>query len=139
MAQAKRDRNFIPVALGVSSTDSTTPLQFRVDAVTGRLITDSTVAPETSFDHGSNRDVDTSAEQLTTTSMAASRGVVITAHPDNTGVVYIGNSDVTADTTDATDGVPLNAGEGIYIEISNANKIYCIGSAANQKVYFLVI
>lgn len=139
MADAKHDENFIPVLLGVSDADGTTPLMFRVDPTTKRVLTDASVAPETSFDHGSNLDVDTAAEQVTTTSMAANRGVLITSDPANTGVVYIGNSDVTAGTADATDGIPLNAGEGVFIEINNANKLYAIASAVNQKVFFLVV
>jgi len=42
MADAKRDSNHVPVALGVSNADSTTPLQFQIDSVTGRLLCDVT-------------------------------------------------------------------------------------------------
>lgn len=38
MAQAKRDQNRVTVALGVSSVDGTTPIPFRVDPATGRLL-----------------------------------------------------------------------------------------------------
>ena len=139
MAEAPRDDNFIPVALGVDSTDATKTLPLRIDPTTKRVLTDATQAPETSFDHGSNLDIDTTAEQITTTSMTANRGVIVVADPGNTGVVYLGNSDVTAGTTDSTDGIPLNAGEGVFIEINNANKIYAIASAVDQKVFFLVV
>lgn len=40
MAEAKRDQNFITTALGVSSVDGVTPLNFTIDPVTGRLRTD---------------------------------------------------------------------------------------------------
>lgn len=36
--RAKRDQNDIPVALGVSSVDSVTPLMLNVDPVTGYLL-----------------------------------------------------------------------------------------------------
>jgi len=40
MSEAKRDQNFVPSALGVSSADSTTTLPFKIDNVTGRLYVD---------------------------------------------------------------------------------------------------
>lgn len=40
MSDAKRDGNFVPSALGVSSVDGVTTLPFKVDPVTGRLLTD---------------------------------------------------------------------------------------------------
>jgi len=41
MTDAIRDNNHIPVALGVSSVDNVTPLPFKIDPVTGRVLTDS--------------------------------------------------------------------------------------------------
>ncbi len=38
---AIRDQNFVPVALGVSSTDATATLPFKINSVTGRVLTDS--------------------------------------------------------------------------------------------------
>jgi hypothetical protein len=96
------------------------------------------LAPASSFDHGGNSDIDTTAEQITTTSMASSGGVLVRADDSNTGYLYLGNSDVTAG-TDATQGIKLAAGESIFIPIDNANKIYAIGSAVNQALTFLVI
>lgn len=40
MSEAKRDQNFVPSALGVSSADSTTTLPFKIDNITGRLYVD---------------------------------------------------------------------------------------------------
>jgi hypothetical protein len=40
MTQAIRDQNFVTVALGVSSSDSTNPLPFSIDGTTGRLRVD---------------------------------------------------------------------------------------------------
>jgi len=42
MSEAIRDQNYIPVTLGVSSTDNTTPIPIQIDPVTGRLLVDST-------------------------------------------------------------------------------------------------
>lgn len=40
MTDAIRDQNFVPVALGVSSTDAAVTLPFSIDPITGRLLTD---------------------------------------------------------------------------------------------------
>ncbi len=40
MAEAIRDQNHVTVALGVSSADATVTLPFKIDPVTGRLLTD---------------------------------------------------------------------------------------------------
>ena len=88
-------------------------------------------------DTQSNRDVDTTAEQGP--SIAAKFGVTVRAAPGNSGVVYVGSSDVTAGTTDATDGFPLQAGESITVPVANANQLYVIGGAANQIVYYFAL
>ena len=90
------------------------------------------------LDHGRNSDVDTTAEQLTAVSMPAVNGVLVKAANGNTGVIYCGNSDVTANSVDATDGFELAAGESVFIEIDDPNKIYVIASVVNQGVYFIV-
>ena len=91
------------------------------------------------FDTGANLDVDTSAEVLTATDFDTTQGVIITADSDNSGTVFIGNSDVDAGSTDATSGIPISAGESIFFSASNPNVIYVIGSAVNQKVYWLAV
>lgn len=91
------------------------------------------------FDHGSNLDIDTTAEQLTTVSIPCKIGITIKADDDNTGDIYVGNSDVTAGTDPATDGYRLKPGDAIFLEVKNANQIYVIGSAANQKAWFLTV
>lgn len=91
------------------------------------------------FDHGSNRDIDTTAEQISTASYVPTWGVMLTADAANSGILYIGNSDVTAGTTDATDGTPLSAGESKTFPIDNVNKLYAIGSAANQIAYWFAV
>lgn len=109
------------------------------DVDIGDVDVTSVIDTQSSLDHGSNLDVDTSAEQITTTSFNAKRGVVVKADSANTGIVYIGNSDVTAGNTAATDGIPLSAGESAEIEIDNPNKLYAIASVVNQKVYWMAI
>ena len=91
------------------------------------------------FDHGANGDVDTIAEQLTTTKIAPTIGILIKASNTNTGIIYVGNSDVTAGSADATDGFELNAGESLLIEGRDISEIYVIASAVNQRVSYLII
>lgn len=91
------------------------------------------------IDHGSNLDVDTTAEALTSTSFKPQRGVLIKADSSNTGIVYVGLSDVTAGSESTTDGIPLEAGESIEIEIDDISNLYTIGSANNQKVYWMAV
>jgi hypothetical protein len=92
-----------------------------------------------SFDHGRTSSIGTSAVKLTNTSMHAPRGVQIKASLANSGTVYVGNSDVTANAADATDGFPLAAGEALFVSVNDPSKVYVIGSASGQTVFFLVI
>lgn len=91
------------------------------------------------FKTGANGDVDTTAEQLITTSVAPSIGILIKASSTNTGVIYVGDSTVTAGTTDATDGFELTAGESLMVEGRDASEIYVIASVNNQRVSYLII
>lgn len=85
--------------------------------------------------------VDGSAVQLSGTTQTPAYGFTIKAGTSNSGVVYVGvNSNVTANSSAATDGVPLAAGESIFIPraiASDVTGIYCIGSAAGQKVFVI--
>ena len=91
------------------------------------------------FDHGSKGSIGTSAIQITTTSVTTIRGVLIKAAIGNSGTVYVGNSDVTADAVAATDGFELGAGDAVTVEVDNVNKVFVIGSATGQKVFWLTV
>jgi hypothetical protein len=91
------------------------------------------------FDHGRKSAIGTTAVQLTTTSAHAPRGVQIKASVANSGTVYVGNSDVTAGSADATDGFPLGAGDALFLPIDDPSKVYLVGSAAGQIVFFVVV
>lgn len=121
----------------------TTILNLLPSIITGAENPLSTIAQgvgiSSTFKTGMNGDVDTSAEALTSTSFTCTQGVIITADADNSGNVFIGNSDVDAGATDATSGIPIAAGESLFFSASNPNLIYVIGSAVNQKVYWLAV
>ena len=89
------------------------------------------------FDHGSNRNVDTAIIALTSVSVTTDKGVVVKADAANAGIIYVGNSDVTAGDTEATDGFPLSAGDSVTIDVDNPNKISVIASQVDQVVYWL--
>lgn len=91
------------------------------------------------FDHGSNLDVDTVAEQITAVSIPCKIGILIKADDDNTGDIYVGNSDVTKGTEATTDGMRLTPGDAMFFPVRNANQVYVIGSAVNQKVWFFTV
>ena len=93
------------------------------------------------FRNGAKSVIGTTAVQLTTVVLGETvflkRGVLIKAASTNTGVVYIGHTNVTANSADLTDGMPVAAGESVTIEIDEPSKLYVIASAAGQKVYWV--
>lgn len=149
----KRDANRSTTVAGVTDDSSLDIVQLRIDPSTKRLKTTSTVSSsalpagaateatlstQSSFDHGSKA-VGTSAVLITSSSVTTKKGVLVKAANSNTGTVYVGNSDVTANTVEATDGFEIGAGESVMIEIDDANKVYCIGSAVSQKVFWVTV
>lgn len=57
------------------------------------------------------------------------------ADPDNSGQVYIGGADVTTGI-----GWQLEAGDMTgWIPISNVGLVYGIGSAASQKLHYMIV
>jgi len=88
---------------------------------------------------GAKSSIGTTAVQLTSTSTRCVHGVLVLADPDNSGDVYVGREGVTAGTADATDGVRLRPGDAIEIEIDEVTKVYVIGSAAGQKVFWAAL
>ena len=90
--------------------------------------------------HTARTVIGTAAAQVVTTPMPnALKGVQLKAGPTNTGIVYVGKSGLTAGSAAATDGLPLQAGEGLFIPIKDVSKVFAIGSAAAQDLYWLVV
>ncbi|MEM4531048.1 MAG: hypothetical protein QXY39_04200 [Thermofilaceae archaeon] len=77
--------------------------------------------------------VGTSVVQLPNVSIPAGFTVVIRADLANTGVIYIGESDVSA-----SNGFPLAAGDAVLLRIDNLNRVYAVASADNQKLAYIV-
>lgn len=94
---------------------------------------------QSSFDHGRKSSIGTSAVQITSSSITANLGVVVKAARTNAVRIFVGNSDVTADSTDATDGMELGPGESVLVKVDNANKVYVIAeSGSSAKAFWLV-
>jgi hypothetical protein len=91
------------------------------------------------FDHGRLSSIGATALRLTTIEKRAAKGVEIKAAVTNTGTLYVGNSDVTADAADATSGFPLHAGDAIFLPVDDPTSVYLIGSTTGQKAFFVVL
>lgn len=89
------------------------------------------------FEHGAKSSIGTSAVVMTDSFDTTKKGVLIKASNENTGIIYVGDENVTAGTTDATDGFELGAGESIELEIDNPGRVYLIASDTGQKVFWM--
>lgn len=86
------------------------------------------------------RTVNTSAVQIfSSTADRAKTGLQIYASSANTGTVYVGESTVTANSSDSTDGYPLTPGKELLIPLVNPNPIYAVASASGQTIWFINI
>tara|TARA_B100000700_G_scaffold320652_2_gene418345 strand:+ start:2338 stop:2637 length:300 start_codon:yes stop_codon:yes gene_type:complete len=84
--------------------------------------------------------IGTAAAQLTSSVVKAKRGVQITADSDNAATIYVGNSNVTADAADTTDGYPIAAGETVVIPTRKPSDLYLIAESGDAgKVWWLII
>jgi hypothetical protein len=74
----------------------------------------------------------TTATGMYPTGFTCSKGVNVKSYPTNTQYVFIGESGFTY-------GYPLDAGEEIFLEISNMNKLFAKsgGGSTVQSIYFI--
>jgi len=83
--------------------------------------------------------VGTAIVQLIPNPLNIQKGVQIKADAANAGIVYIGKAAVTAASADASDGIPLAAGEGLFIPVKDVTKIYMLADALAQEVYWMAV
>ena len=62
------------------------------------------------------------------------KGVQLKAAAGNADVIYVGRAGVTSVT-----GFPLAAGEGLFLPINDADKIYAISGAVSQAFNWLAL
>ena len=82
--------------------------------------------------HGNNTDIDSGDDEQITASSTPCKHVDIMATITNTGIIYIGDEDVTSAT-----GVALYAGDIYSIDIENLNLIYARASVDNQAIQWV--
>lgn len=99
----------------------------------GRIEALVTSNPPTTGGHGKNTDIDEASEQLLSTSTPC-KCVIVTAHPDNTAILWVGIGSSAID-----EGVYLNAGDSVTLWISNVNKVYAIAEAVNQAISWVYV
>lgn len=87
MANARRDNNFVPTLLGVSSTDGSTPVTVYADPTTHRLLVDAiatiTFQPDV-FTSTNNQTVFTATKTVTATIYLSINGSIQTPNVDYT-------------------------------------------------------
>jgi hypothetical protein len=74
----------------------------------------------------------TTATGMYPVGFTCARGVNVKSYPTNTQYVFIGESGF-------THGYPLDAGEELFLEISNMNKLFAKsgGGSTGQSIYFI--
>lgn len=94
-------------------------------------ISDQQVA--TDMEGGGKISVGTSAVEVTFTG-TPTESIIITADMDNTGILYVGKSNVATDGSNAF--VPLFPNESAIIDYNDSsNAVYVVGSAASQNFW----
>ena len=89
---------------------------------------------------GSKIDVGTSAAPITSDATNAKRGVQIVADPNNTVVVYIGDSTVTAGSSaPTTDGFPLQAGDTVVVPVIHGDEVFAVTASSTATIHFMLI
>lgn len=83
-----------------------------------------------------NTDLETSDAKSVIPADTESESWVIKAHQDNSGVVYLGwDDDVTT-----SNGFPLEAGDGLSVDINNSvQAVYGIAAAAGDSVRYMAV
>ena len=63
--------------------------------------------------------------------------VLIKAMPENTGIMYIGNTG--ANVVSSTTGYPLSKNEYLVLELKNLNQVYVDSSVNGEKVAWIIL
>lgn len=96
---------------------------------------------QSTFRTGRKSGINGTAARLTASALTSGflkRGVTIKAASGNTNKVYVGNSDVTTDSADGTDGFPLSANDTVTVETDDPFKVFVVGDVAGpQKVFWV--
>ena len=80
---------------------------------------------------GSNPDIGTSAEILRSLGNVACKRVDVIASSANTGIIWVGGSNLTADS-----GIPLSPGDFYSVDVDGTSDIYVLAAVNGESVYF---
>lgn len=83
--------------------------------------------------------VGTTRVRLTDNPTRAIKGVLIKADRSNTGDIYVGGPEVTANNAVSTGGMILDSSETVFIAQENAREIYIVASGADQIARWILI
>jgi hypothetical protein len=115
----------------LASTDGGTTWVSVKGTAEGELVVNND-PPATNVEGGGKISVGTTAVEITFT--GTTKSVIISADKDNTGVLYVGKSDVTSAGANAL--VFLVAGESVSIDYEDtSNALYVVASAASQYFF----
>ena len=80
-------------------------------------------------------DVGTTAEKIHTAADVAIKRIDIQAHPDNTGLIYVGDSGVAGNGSGG--GIALAAGDFYSLDIDNTGDVYVASSVVDEDVSYI--
>jgi hypothetical protein len=63
---------------------------------------------------------------------SVAQGFAVKAHPDNTDTVWVGNDG--AEDVAATNGFPLNPGEGLVVQAHDLNELWFDADVSGEKI-----
>lgn len=131
---AKRDPNYVTTIMGVDLTTGLLPTKIYVDETTHRLLVSAVVtsnpSPSTIVAFRTTITTAGVAVQLGSNSIV---GGILEAPSTNTGVIYIGGSNVSS----SVFGAELQPGQSAGIALSNTNLIWADTATSGNKVAFL--
>ena len=76
---------------------------------------------------------------MTASTAVAQNGIMIRCPDTNTDFVYVGNSGITADSSDVTDGFPVGSGEAIVMPFRHPSELWVrTKTDSNQKLWWIL-
>lgn len=112
MADANRDQNHVPIALGQSSTDATVTLPFKIDSATGRLLVDAASGSGTVTDFiftNANGISGVVATSTTTPTLTLTLGAITPSSVVATGTIRSNTGLIVEETGAGTDTITIQA------------------------------
>lgn len=107
--------------------------------VNGTVLADIGVYPTSGgLENGNMQLTGATALAISSTSIPC-QGVIVKARSANTATIYVGKSDVTADTTNTTGGYPLEPGESVGVPCRNTNEVFIRGTSGDGVAWIASI